>query len=479
MNIMPRRVSWLFALVLLLAGPVPAQQAAPPAEVQPPSAFDARFFATADEVMQQVSKLLGLPVKAPLKKSIRSREEIREYLLKQFREDKEPLKRRADQLALERFGLLPRGFDLNAFLVELLTEQIAGLYDPKAGEFYIADWLDIFTQRMVMAHELVHALHDQHFRVDAWIDAAKPNDDAQLARQAVLEGAATAAMLDYLLRDSDKRVRTMPDFAPFVSNLMGSNLSAAGPQMAKAPPFLQDALLFPYLSGAIFTQRVLQAGPGWREFAIVFEKPPVSTQQILHPELYLQGVTPHIVVLPDLTRTLGPGWKRLDENLMGEFGVYSLLKQMLDEPRAKALSPQWAGDRYAIYERAASKKTVLAFRIRFRTAEAAARFLGQYGELLEKKYQQRENLFRRPGFFSFESEHGGVFLQCEELECVTLEGAARGAFDQMVRAMHWNIPPRPVPPPRPAKTAQGLPPPYAHPLPGWPASPAARLQPAP
>lgn len=420
-----------------------AQQPAPTV-ASPLSEKEAKFLATADEVLAEVSKLIGLPLKSPLKKSIRSRDDIREYLLKQLRESKEGDKRYADQRALERFGLLPRNFDLEGHLVDLLTEQIAGLYDPKAGEFYIADWMDPFMQRVVMAHELVHALHDQHFHVEKWTDAAKPNDDAQLARSAVLEGSATAAMLDYLLRDRpDLRVRDNPGFASLVRNVMGTNLTAASPELAKSPPFIRDLLVFPYLGGALFTQKVLQQHAGWPEFWQVFEKPPVSTQQILHPELYLKGVVPEPVELPDISRPLGKGWERLDENVMGEYGLQSILKQFLGEDRAAALAPSWAGDRYAIYENKAMKQTALAFRIRFSSEESALRFLGQYGEALEKKYEQRSQLFRRPGFFSFATPGGGVFLQCHATECVTLEGASRKSYDELVRAMKWPVPPRP------------------------------------
>jgi hypothetical protein len=441
---MKRHVAAFLWAICILAGPGAAQQPAPagrPAEAE----ARAQFLAAADEVLADISKLVDLPAKAPLKKSIRSREEIREYLLQQLRESKEKDKRYADQRALERFGLLPRGFDLDGHLINLLTEQVAGLYDPKSGEFFIADWMDPLTQRVVMAHELVHALHDQHFHVEPWADAAKPNDDAQLARQAVLEGSATTAMIHYLLRgradlaEADDRA-----FESIVRMLSGANAAGMSPELQKSPPFLRDALIFPYVSGALFTHQVMQRRAGWKEFWEVFQKPPVSTQQILHPQMYMQGVVPAVVVLPDITRSLGQRWRRLDENVLGEFGLQSILKQYLDEERAAALAPAWAGDRYAIYENKALDRTALAFRVRFSSAEHAARFLGQYSEALEKKHPQHRNLFRRPGVFSLESPEGGVFLACFSAECISLEGAARPVFDTLLRALHWPIPARPA-----------------------------------
>ena len=443
---MLRKLAGFTMFAMLCAVGAVAQSAAAPPPASAPTEAQTKFLATADEVLAEISRLLDLPSKAPLKKSIRTRDEIRAYLLRQLQEDKEKDKRYADQRALERFGLLPKNFDLEKHLLDLLTEQVAGLYDPKTEEFYIADWMDPMTQRIVMAHELVHALHDQNFRVQAWSDAAKPNDDAELARHAVLEGSATAGMMEYLLRGRpDLRIRDNPAFESLIKQMMGANFDSASAELAKSPPFIRDVLLFPYLNGALFTQRVLRERPGWKEFWDVFQKPPVSSQQILHPELYLKGVVPEPITLPDISKNLGKKWQLLDENVIGEFGLHSILKQHLDAPRADQLAPLWAADRYAIYEDSASKKTLLLFRMRFGEEVSAARFLGQYGEALEKKYEQRENLFRRAGFFSFDTPEGGVFLQCNGVECVTMEGGTRANFDQLVRAMRWPVPPRPNP----------------------------------
>ena len=181
-----RRYLGSLLLVFGLALPLVAQQVTPSPAPPPTTPTPAEFERAADEVLADVSKLIALPVKAPLKKSIRSREEIRRFVVLEMEADREPEKRYADRRVLEKFGLIPPGFDLDGFLVDLLTEQIAGLYDPKQHEFFIADWIPVEEQRMVMAHELVHALHDQHYDLEKWIHAAKPNDDALLARDAVV-----------------------------------------------------------------------------------------------------------------------------------------------------------------------------------------------------------------------------------------------------------------------------------------------------
>lgn len=423
-----------------------AQKAAPPASLPPPeSAQSQEFLQAADEVLAEMSKLISLPILSPLKKSIRSREEIRAYLLQKMKEDKDADKRYADQKTMEKFGLIPKDYPLDQILVKVLTEQIAGLYDPDSQEFFIADWTTPADERPVMSHELTHALQDQHFHIDKWTDAAKPNDDGELARDAVLEGSAMAAMLDYELGGKGS-IRDLGDFDPAL--LMGDMDSS--PELSKAPKVIQDELLFPYLDGIRFTQHLLKAGNGWPDFYKVFDKPPVSTQQIMHPELYLQGVVPAKIELPATKGVVPSEWKKLDENLMGEFGVQEILKQFLPKDRSKTLAAAWAGDRYAIFENQKNKRTLLVFRLHLASDDDAARFFGAYSELLELKYDSRTNLMRRPNFFSFDTPEDSVFLRCVDSDCFVLEGGNRSMFDRLTAEMGW--PAGPAVPMNPSET---------------------------
>lgn len=438
-----RTKKWLTVLLgaaLLLAAPPAFTQSVPPLAAPAPSVPpNADFLRAADEVLEQMTHILALPAKEPLKKTIRSRAEIRAYVLHQFKEDKAPEKRYADQKTLEKFGLIPRDFNLDGFLVDLLTEQIAGLYDPKTREFFIADWIPAAEQRLVMSHELTHALQDQHFGLDKWADAAKPNDDAELARHSVLEGSALAAMMDWQYREEGVSVRTLPDIAPILKNLVADDKDKTS-QFAKAPPFLHDLLLFPYFSGAVFTQQVLKAGTGWADFQKVFANPPASTQQILHPDLYLKGIAPPPLALPDLARALS-GWKKLDENVCGEFLLHSLLKQHAGASRADELAPAWASDRYAIFEQAKTKQVLVVFRLRLASEADAARMFGGLSQALETRYDERTNLLRRPNYFQFETGEGGVFLRCLRDECLLVDGTSRETYEAITRALGWPAAP--------------------------------------
>jgi hypothetical protein len=444
---------WLAAFIFTLSScalELAGAQDSPDPRPSPAATTAATDFATAaDEVLQQMSEITGLQPRSPLKKSLRSREEIRAHVVQELNDDKDSAERYAGARSAEAFGLLPKGFDLDSFMVDLLTEQIAGLYDPKAHEFYVADWIPVDDQRMVMAHELTHALEDQHFQIEGWAKAARPNDDGELAREAVLEGSAMAAMVDYLLQASGRSLQDLPDINPAM--LIGD--MADTPMLKKAPPFLKDSLIFPYLDGLTFSAAVLKS-TGWPGLSQLFQKPPASTQQILHPDLYRSSKVPQPLSVPSLGKTLGSGWIKLEENVMGEFGWKEVLKQFLDEPRAKSLSAAWDGDRYAVYENKQNKRLILITRERLASQEQAERFFGQYSEALEKKYAKRADLFRRADFFSFETSEGNVYLRCVAKECVTLEGGDRALFVQFNKDLDWGpFPEAPKPLAKDAKVA--------------------------
>lgn len=395
---------------------------------------DAEFYAAADEVLQDMSKILDLPVKSPLQKSIRTKAQIRQFLVEDQDKEESPERRYADRRTLEAFGLIPKGFPLDSFLLDLLTDQVAGLYDAQKKEFFIADWISPGEQKPVMAHELTHALDDQYFHLDKWEKAARSNDDASLARDAVIEGSALAAMMDYTLADLHTSVRELPDIAPFVESGVADQMDK-DPNLEKAPPFVKDELLFPYLEGAEFTQKVLKANGSWADFQKVFKNPPLSTQQILHPDLYFQNIKPVAVDLPHLKSDMPRGYSELDENVVGEFALGEVLKQFLGPGDAEKFAPMWRGDRYALFENKDTKQTVLVVLLALDSDSDTASFFTAYRRVLEKKDAVKTPAAEAPEFVAFDN----VFLSCNHEECLSVEGAERTVFDRIVRQLKWPL----------------------------------------
>ena len=393
---------------------------------------NANFFAAADQVLEVMSKILALPVKAPIKKSIRTKAEIREYLIAEDKKDESAKKRYADQRTLEAFGLIPKGFPLDSFLLNLLTDQVAGLYDPDKKEFYIADWIDPVEQKPVMAHELTHALDDEYFHLKKWQKAAEANDDASLARESVIEGSAVASMMDYSLSDLHTSVRQIPDIAPFIESGLAGDMDT-DPNLAKAPPFIRDELLFPYMQGAEFSQAVLKSTSGWVDFKKVFQNPPVSTQQILHPKLYFDGTKPRDVTLPHLKADLPDGYEKLDENVVGEFALGEVLKQFIGPGDAEEFAPMWNGDRYAVFENKETKQTILVVLVTIDNEKDTGAFFGAYRDALEKKHGIRKPDNEGPEFMVASD----VYLRCVKDECLSVEGAERSVDDRIVQQLGW------------------------------------------
>jgi hypothetical protein len=429
------RSAFLIAACFLVTSSAWPQQAAPAPSAPLAGANNPEFLATADEVLKDMSEITGWQLKSPLKKSIRSREEIHAYVLEQMNDEKDAKERYASARSAEAFGLIPKGFNLDGFLVDLLTEQIAGLYDPKSHEFYIADWIAPDEQRMVMSHELTHALQDQYFHIEEWAHAARPNDDAEMARESVLEGSAMAGMLEYVLRDKGLKLRDLPDIDPalFVGDL------AETPMLKKAPPFMKDSLMFPYFTGLTFSMSVLRT-TGWSGFSSVFAKPPANTQHIMHPELYRESKVPAPLKVDLPNGVPGSGWNLLEENSMGEFGWKEVLKQFLDDERAKKIATGWDGDDYATFEQKDTKRLMLFTRTRFDSAEMASAFFTAYSEALKKKYAERTNASGEEQDLAFDTQDGSVFLRCAGKECITLEGGGRSLFAQWTKKLAWPDP---------------------------------------
>src|SRR5579863_389538 len=234
----PRNAIALICAATLFSGAMAAARSfANDRGTAPNPQTNVQFFAAANQVLQVMSKILALPVKAPLKESIRTKAEIRQYLAVEQKKGESPHQRYVDQRTLEAFGLIPKGFPLDSFLLNLLTDQVAGLYDAKKKEFFIADWISPVEQKPVMAHELTHALDDQYFHLERWQKAARANDDASLARDAVVEGSALAAMMDYTLTGVTN-VRQAPDIGPLIESTVAAEMGQ-DPNLAKAPPFIR------------------------------------------------------------------------------------------------------------------------------------------------------------------------------------------------------------------------------------------------
>ena len=229
---------------------------------------------TADTVLKEMSKTTGLPVKAPLKKQILGRPAIEKYLKENLHAEYSPEELHLQEATLKAFGLVSADFNLEKFLIEFYTEQVAGFYDPRTKTMNMADWIPAEMQSMVLSHELTHALQDQNYDLDKFLRAARDNDDATSARQAVVEGHAMAAMMQHILGQVD--LGGIPSLEPMMAGMVDQQLSQY-PAFSNAPFFFRMQALFPSFQGMGFMQKGLARG-GWKELNTLFTNPPATTK---------------------------------------------------------------------------------------------------------------------------------------------------------------------------------------------------------
>lgn len=331
---------------------------------------------TLAEIEKNTSRLRGLEFKRPVTYKNIGREELKKFLKAKLAEQYTPQEMHDYSRSLETLGLIPAGTDLLEVIVGLYDEQVAAFYVPEERALYtfkdttLAKNLD----KVTMAHELTHALQDQNFDLTKFPLKVKDNDDLALATAALIEGDATVLMTEYYAAHLDTR------------NVLGDVLGGVmGQQTAKlqaAPPYFRDMMLFPYQHGAEFAG-ALAAVNGPATLNAAFQRPPVSTREILHPEKYLKDRREPVKV--ELPKVEKPGWRLVGDNVLGEFGLRSLFSQYLDVYEAQRAAAGWLADRYHVYERGTTGPCVLDWQSEWETESDAKEFVATYDRVAQKR----------------------------------------------------------------------------------------------
>lgn len=393
------------------------------ATVRSGSARNAAIVATTDAILKETSALRKLSILRNVKSGAQSRADIEKMILKNLDEETTPAEMHATEVLLRKFGLAPTDFHYRASIVKLLTEQVAGYYDPKAQQFYLADWIDLDGQKPVMAHELTHALQDQHFNLRRFQKWPKGDSDAELAAHALIEGDATLAMMHYLAQNP------MVALA-FVRSLSGE--SAASEQLKQTPRAIRDSLLFPYEAGAAWATQIHRRG-GWQLISDAYQKLPLSSEQIIHTDKYFSYEAPVKVDIPEMKSLLGPSWTRVDYDVNGEWGYYLILDQFLnDAALSKRSAAGWAGDRFTLYEEPKSGQTFVAQLTVWDSPDDAREFFEAYAKRTLRRYPGAKQIAAAgPSSESevreWQTSEGEVLMELRGSRVVIIEGVPASA----------------------------------------------------
>ena len=350
---------------------VPAVSILPPGVSPLPAYLSLRLA----ELLRQTEERRGLLALHPVAAGVVDERRLHRQVRSDLRHQLPPGRLVPLTAALEAFGLIPRGTDLSRAYLDVLDRQIGGYYDPERSYLALVrrggtlpgqerlgeekkpgqgGELASRGEEMVLVHELTHALQDQHFPLDAFTDV-DPLLDASAARTAVVEGDATLTMLDWLSGPSS--------VAPGADRILDVEALTAGaadmPGLDHAPPWLRDSLLFGYVEGYLFCASArAHGGRGLIDHAFT-DDPPRSSEQILHPEKWhTHRDDPVAIAWPDLTAVL-PGARWIAAGEMGELGIRSLLRPIVERAVASQAAAGWGGDRFVLYERGRGRRILV------------------------------------------------------------------------------------------------------------------------
>jgi len=416
----------LLALLCLCAGSfLPRGQAQTAA---PGAAQNAAIVSTTAAVLKETSELRELSILKAVKSGAQSRADIERMIIRNLDDDTTPEEMHASEVLLRAFGLAPKEFAFRSFLIKLLTEQVAGYYDPKAQQFYLADWIELEGQKPVMAHELTHALQDQHFNLKRFEKWPKGDSDAELAAHALIEGDATLAMTIYMAKN--------PLVALAFIRSLGSQ-EIATEQFKQAPRALRESLLFPYEEGSAWATQLYKRG-GWETVSHAFTKLPQSSEQILHADKYFSYEAPQKLALPDFKSVLGPSWKRIDYDVNGEWGYFLILDEFLNNStESKQASAGWGGDRFALYETNKPGETFVAQLTAWDTPQDAREFFDAYAKRTGKRYPDANVTTQKNDRIEWQTSAGGVAMELRDSRFAIVEGIPAKTNANTLLRMIW------------------------------------------
>src|SRR3954468_17536114 len=270
--------------------------------------YEGPYAAEVAEAVPMIEKAVGLKFKTPPRVETRSKEQVRQYIIKQVSDSQAVRDLTGQEAAYKRLGLIPDTLKLQPFLESLLVEQIVGFYDPRTKILYIVDGSPKDLVATIVTHELVHALQDQYISLDSTQKASEDND-RQTAAQSVFEGQAVYEQISIMLGGSNIAIN-LPGGWDRIRDMIRET-QASMPIFAAAPRVIQETLIFPYLSGAEFYRNYKERKPG----SIIYNDMPVSTEQIVHPAaFFLTRDNPTRVSLGQLSNAT-----KAYENDLGEF----------------------------------------------------------------------------------------------------------------------------------------------------------------
>ncbi|MES1256797.1 MAG: hypothetical protein ABUS51_00140 [Acidobacteriota bacterium] len=372
-----------------------------------------------ESVMRGLSAITGFQIRKQLPFQMVTRDEVNKYLKDQIHRSVKPEELRAEEATLKKFGFVPPDFDLQKNTIDLLTEQAAAFYDFRRKKLFISDWATKNMRETALVHELAHALADQNFPIQKYLSGSSDDSEQSLARESVVEGQASWLMIEYAVRQAGKTLKDPATADEYLKEQPDSGEDSAWPVFSKAPLYIRRTLMFPYEDGQKF-QQAIYLKEGSAAFARVFNQPPSSTAQIIHPERYFAKVMSTSPPLPKPIRHS----KAFVTGSVGELDQRILLEQYLDTGSASSLAPKLKGGTYRIDEAKRDRRQMLLYISEWEDAASAGQYFDAYQRILRGKWKHMEITSQDATQFSGKCEDGYFSVTLKGTTVLSEEGFA-------------------------------------------------------
>ncbi|MGH7835028.1 MAG: hypothetical protein ACREQK_15400 [Candidatus Binatia bacterium] len=383
-----------------------------------------------EDIKNGVVAFRGLGFKRQVPIEVKSKAEMRRHLEADLQRHYSEEKLRNMALAYSKLGLLPEEVDLKNLLVEFYDAQVVAFYDPDEKKLVLPESLSagmvmnavqLVSRRdvlgeMVLAHELTHALQDQHFSIGEKLRPSK-DDDQSLAWRALIEGDATLTGFGFVLGEiDDNKLAT-------IQHLLQGSMDQARSSLAHLPEAIVESMLFQYHGGLTFVSRLFKER-GWTGVNALYSAPPLSSEQLLHPEKFFEAPDPPTAIeLPDLAASLGPEWSEIENDTLGELMVRVLLRRFLPEDDARRAAAGWDGDRFVAF-RSGDEMAFLWVSV-WDSSDDAEEFVDGFSEVLRQKYSGTDS--------------GNTYLERREAVATVVEGFHRSQIEEWIEKLWEGI----------------------------------------
>jgi len=327
-------------------------------------------------VFSKTAELRGLSSKSEMECQFITPEELRDRFVAIFEEDYPQEEVEIDQEVYVLLDLMEEDQDLYTILLDVYSEQVIGFYDDESKELYVVSKKGELgpLEEIVLAHEYTHALQDQYFDLSSLPLEEEGNSDLSIAALSLVEGDASLVQGIYMwtiLDDSEREALSQE-----LEELEDEAFDAA-------PRVIQENIIFPYESGLNFVMALVEQD-GWQAVDQAYSDPPQSTEQIMHPEKYLERDEPQAIEMPDLENALGGGWEQVDSDVLGEFNIRIYLETFVDTAEAATAAEGWDGDRY-VYLKDTEDRKLLVLNSLWDSVSDSQEFFDAYITFVQEK----------------------------------------------------------------------------------------------